>query len=99
MPLAGGRQTHFKVFAELSGHENKSDAKTAKSKSSNPALSNKAKRPPQNPKKAFKQPPSDFSSSKDIGLTVRVEINLPPDGTKETYDNIFKSIKENLING
>jgi hypothetical protein len=35
----------------------------------------------------------------DFGLTVRVEINLPADGTKETYDNIFKSIKENLLGG
>lgn len=34
-----------------------------------------------------------------LGLTVRVEINLPADGTKETYDNIFKSIKENLLGG
>lgn len=35
----------------------------------------------------------------NIGLTVRVEINLPSDGSQETYDNIFKSIKENLLNG
>lgn len=42
--------------------------------------------------------PSDTKTNKDIGLTVRVEINLPTDGSKETYDNIFKSIKENLIN-
>ena len=36
--------------------------------------------------------------NKDIGLTVRIEISLPSDGTKETYDDIFRSIKENLIN-
>ena len=35
----------------------------------------------------------------EIGLSVRIEINLPADGTKETYDNIFKSIRENLLNG
>ena len=40
----------------------------------------------------------DSSKTKEIGLTVRIEINLPADGTKDTYDNIFKSIKENLIN-
>lgn len=34
-----------------------------------------------------------------LGLTVRIEINLPADGSKETYDNIFKSIKENLLGG
>lgn len=33
----------------------------------------------------------------DIGLTVRVEINLPANADKDTYDAIFKSIRENLI--
>lgn len=32
----------------------------------------------------------------DIALTVRIEINLPAEGTQETYDAIFKSIKANL---
>lgn len=36
---------------------------------------------------------------RDIGLSVRIEINLPADGTQETYDRIFKSIRENLLNG
>lgn len=35
----------------------------------------------------------------DMALTVRIEINLPTGGDKETYDNIFKSIRENLLNG
>lgn len=35
----------------------------------------------------------------EVGLTVRIEINLPSDGNKETYDTIFKSIRENLLNG
>lgn len=35
---------------------------------------------------------------KDMALTVRIEINLPANGSKETYDNIFKSIRANLIN-
>ena len=34
-----------------------------------------------------------------VGLTVRIEINLPADGDQETYDRIFKSIRENLLNG
>jgi hypothetical protein len=35
---------------------------------------------------------------KDFGLTVRIEINLPADGDRATYDRIFKSIRENLLN-
>ena len=34
-----------------------------------------------------------------LGLTVRVEVNLPPGGDQETYDRIFRSIRENLLNG
>jgi hypothetical protein len=34
-----------------------------------------------------------------VALTVRVEINLPAGGEQETYDRIFKSIRENLLNG
>lgn len=36
---------------------------------------------------------------RDVGLTVRIEINLPADGDQETYDRIFRSIRENLLNG
>jgi hypothetical protein len=34
-----------------------------------------------------------------MALTVRVEINLPAGGDQQTYDAIFKSIRENLLNG
>ncbi len=34
-----------------------------------------------------------------IALTVRIEINLPAGGDQLTYDYIFKSIRENLLNG
>lgn len=42
--------------------------------------------------------PSNGSSAA-MALTVRVEINLPAGGDQETYDRIFKSIRENLLNG
>lgn len=34
-----------------------------------------------------------------VALTVRIEINLPAGGDQSTYDSIFKSIRENLMNG
>jgi len=40
---------------------------------------------------------SPLKKDKRFGLAVKIEINLPVGGTKETYDNIFKSIRENLI--
>ncbi|VWD36191.1 hypothetical protein BLA39750_05026 [Burkholderia lata] len=35
----------------------------------------------------------------NVGLTVRIEINLPPGGDQDTYDAIFKSIRTHLLNG
>jgi len=43
--------------------------------------------------------PPRIPGGRDVGLTVRIEINLPAEGNQETYDRIFKSIKENLLNG
>jgi uncharacterized protein DUF5343 len=34
----------------------------------------------------------------DVALTVRIEVNLPPAADQETYDRIFRSIRENLLN-
>ncbi len=39
------------------------------------------------------------SSAGNVGLTVRIEINLPANGSQATYDNIFQSIRKNLIDG
>ena len=38
-------------------------------------------------------------STSDVSLTVRLEVNLPSNADKDTYDNIFKSLKEHIING
>lgn len=47
-------------------------------------------------------PPVNFGgggSIADVGLTVRIEVNLPAGGEESTYDAIFKSIRKNLIDG
>ena len=36
-------------------------------------------------------------TNRDFGLTVRIEVNLPPQGDQDTYDKIFRSIRENLF--
>ena len=35
---------------------------------------------------------------REVGLTLRIEVNLPAGGDQETYDRIFRSIRENLLN-
>lgn len=44
-------------------------------------------------------PHENAGSAAGVGLTVRIEINLPPGGDQATYDAIFRSIRENLLNG
>lgn len=36
-------------------------------------------------------------TSQAVGLSVRIEVNLPPGGDAETYDAIFASIKKHLM--
>lgn len=37
-------------------------------------------------------------SALPVAMTVRIEINLPANGSRDTYDNIFESIRKNLLN-
>lgn len=102
----GGRQAStFKVLAGLSGH---GDLPEPKQKKVGQKVGKESKKPPK-VETASAQPPAKAVNGLDnaapslegqnFGLTVRVEINLPADGTNETYDAIFKSIKENLLGG
>ncbi len=102
--IVGKRQAAtFQLLAGFSGHGEMPTAKAPASKAaSKPASKKKAN---QKPAAASKAPsdavtvPSSAATSLPIGLTVRVEINLPPDGDQATYDRIFKSIRDNLLNG
>lgn len=99
----GGRQAGvFKVFAALSGH----GEIPAKPKSNSVGKDKdkvKTKKAVGGKKQTEKKTGvaggrgDGNKDTRDVALTVRVEVNLPTDGTKETYDNIFKSIRENLI--
>lgn len=90
----------FKVFTAVSGYAELPTARVGKTKSvakkENKTQATHKQQMPSN--ENLVDGPSQQNRNKDVGLTVRVEINLPANGTKETYDNIFKSIKENLIN-
>lgn len=103
--VIGARQAGtFLVFAALSGYGELPNQKM------NSDIAFSKKKPVEKKKKSS----SDLKSTRQkkttvniatktepnpLALTVRVEINLPSDGSKETYDSIFKSIKENLLNG
>jgi hypothetical protein len=92
--LVGSRQAAtFQFLAGFAGHGIVPEP-TA------PKPSNKAKPAKTKPTKAAV--PEAHSGvdrrTREVGLTVRIEVNLPPSGDQETYDNIFRSIRENLLN-
>lgn len=94
----GGRQASlFSTFAALAGHGDLSiKSKSTNSKqTSSPATKEPAKKKKEIPAGSGTQ----NSSRREFGLNVKVEINLPSDASAETYDNIFKSIRKNLLDG
>lgn len=104
--IIGGRQAGvFIALRELAGHQTV-DASAGKSKASGtvkPKATVVRKSKPSaesNPNKVVENlsiPVPSHQPKSDMALTVRIEINLPAEGTQETYNAIFKSIRENLL--
>jgi hypothetical protein len=90
-------------LASLSGHGEAVKPKNNSAKSS--AKTSSVKPKDKSTKKIVDAPPKSHSAStvveakSNLGLTVRIEINLPAQGDQDTYDRIFQSIKRNLIDG
>ncbi len=101
--VIGTRQAAvFQTFRGLAGRD---PVDTQSEKNASGASKSAAKAPKQKTTKAGIAKPSSPPEAtvvkptrKDMALTVRVEINLPTEASAETYDNIFKSIKANLLN-
>jgi hypothetical protein len=104
--VVGTRQAGtFAALSALSGHTEPPEQKT-----SNPAKKTKnSNAVNKGPRKAAKgdlavasegKPAanSPATANSSVGLTVRIEVNLPASGDQETYDNIFRSIRKNLLN-
>jgi hypothetical protein len=103
--IIGGRQAGvFMALRELAGHqvEGPVAGKSKAAGNSKAKASIRRAKPPEQKRTENAVQDLGSSSSKhkgDMALTVRIEINLPAEGTKETYDAIFnrKSIKANLL--
>ena len=106
--IVGKRQTStFKTLAALAGHASlpppktsapaqpkKTVKKAAPAKTKADAAAGDAGTPPPLVKDAGVTP-----NGGGIGLTVRIEVNLPASADQLTYDRIFQSIRKNLIDG
>ncbi len=93
----------FQVLAEFAGY-NKTSTSKSKVKSEKPKKKSRQKDSVKSKTEKVVtplpvEPSAGDKESRNFGLTVRIEINLPAGGNKETYDNIFRSIRENLLNG
>jgi len=99
--LVGKKQTNtFKAFAGLSGHIELPDQKAKRTVSISKVKKKvKKKQRVENEKEEENDVHLTPPGKNPIGLTVRVEINLPADGDQDTYDRIFRSIRDNLLNG
>jgi hypothetical protein len=103
--LTGARQAiAFETLAALAGH---GDLARVRSSGTGATTATKAKSSKKDAKAAGKitdpspnaiRVSSVTQNSNSVGLTVRIEINLPAQGDQETYDRIFKSIRANLLN-
>lgn len=106
--LVGSRQAGtFQALATYAGHVSPSAPIKAKEKPRASSLK-KTKPPSKGSVSSIVQPLSSGAGAsagavdtgnRNLGLTVRIEINLPATGDQDTYDKIFKSIRENLLNG
>lgn len=97
--ITGKRQAAtFQILAGFSGHGDMPQTKTTSKKAKE--VNDKKDKPKEQTSAKPVVPKTDNSNQhQPVGLTVRIEINLPADGDQETYDRIFKSIRGNLING
>jgi Family of unknown function (DUF5343) len=106
--IVGKRQAStFQLLAGFAGHGDVPEAKPRKRDTSKRRGATEAPRAraesaerkaPERQKGSFATP-KIVSGGSNVGLTVRIEINLPADGDQETYDRIFRSIRKNLLNG
>jgi hypothetical protein len=98
--VVGRRQAHtFQALSSLSGHGEPATLPGGATPSPR-AERRRSPRGETKPDRDVEKAANNLKQqSRDVGLTVRIEINLPAAADQETYDKIFKSIRANLLNG
>ena len=103
--IVGQRQAvTFKGLAALSGHGEIPEAKAvnsqtpkAEKKAPKAAKAAKSVAPAASTQASKNTFSGDLFNKSAVGLTVRIEVNLPAGADQTTYDAIFQSIRRNLI--
>ncbi len=99
--VVGRRQAStFQALSSLAGHgDGPTPAKSSAKPKETKAKSAKATASAAASHAGKMTPKSGDGQTREVGLTVRVEVNLPAAADQETYDRIFRSIRDNLLNG
>lgn len=105
--LVGQRQAStFQTLAALAGHGELPSVRPGAPKKTTAATQSPAVKKTTakktTPEKQLEETGGDDGGSsgkhgQEVGLTVRIEVNLPPDGDADTYEAIFASIKKHLM--
>lgn len=98
--ITGRRQAvTFQTLASLAGHgEAPTLPKAKQTKEAKPANGKTKKtKPAANEAEIVTETEAGNGGKRNVGLTVRIEVNLPQAADQETYDRIFRSIRENLL--
>ena len=98
--VVGKRQAStFRALAALSGHGDKPQIteRAAPSKKKAPKKKVQSKPSSESNNTPIHPPLIPPNNENTVGLTVRIEINLPATDNQEVYDKIFKSIRDNFI--
>jgi Family of unknown function (DUF5343) len=97
--VVGRRQAStFQALAGLAGHGDTPVAPKPKVVKEGKPKSGKQKEVKAHVPPLKTQDSGGNNMQKDLALTVRIEVNLPAGGDQETYDRIFRSIRDNLLN-
>jgi hypothetical protein len=99
--VVGKRQAiTFSALAALSGHGEafipRAASTNGKAASAPKPKAGATQAAAASPKRANTVVTHETNANK-VGLTVRIEVNLPANGDQKTYDAIFQSIRKNLI--
>lgn len=92
----GGRQAStFQALAGLAGHGDIPKASSPRTTIKKPSETSRTKK---RRGKTTKEDTRDAEPTA-VGLTIRIELNLPATTDQKVYDSIFKSVRKNLIDG
>jgi Family of unknown function (DUF5343) len=100
--IVGTRQANtFRTLAALAGH---GEAPAPRQRAAQGNGNRHEKDGGKSAKKAKAEPigaapAAGAALATPLGLTVRVEVNLPADASQDAYDKIFQSLRKNLIDG